>query len=418
MKELTRAEQILQIILSDQSDADIRAALEDYHENDIADAVVKLDADHRKRLYHILGAERVSEIFTYLDDVSDYMDELSLEQAADVLGSMDADDAVDMLEDIEDEEQKQLIALMDKDLSEDIRLIQSFEEDEVGSMMTTNFVTVPETATIKETMRSVVRQAEENDNINTIYAVDASGRYAGAITLKDLIVAREYVPLDDIISRSYPSVRADDKISEVIGPLKDYAEDSIPVLDAQNVILGVITADDVIEAVDDEMGDDYAKLAGLTADEDLHERLIDSMKKRLAVAYPAASAGTGGIRRSRRVRAGGGADRGGDVLPVADPGYGRQRRHPVAGGNHPRADGREPLRTGEIPVRVQGNPRRRGERTAAGRAGLCRRGGVPVPGEREHAAPGVRGRGMRRRGALPGHADFELSRHADPDAVP
>lgn len=282
MNTLTRAEEILQIIQSGKTDEEIRDALDDYHENDIAEALQELDTEGRKKLYRILGVERVSEIFTYIDDVSEYLEELPLEQAVDVLENMDADDAVDALEDLDDEEQKQkLISMMDEDSTEDIRLIQSFEEDEIGSMMTTNYVTIPERFTIKEAMRSVVRQAHHSDNINTIYVVDQDGKYAGAFELKDLIIARDYVPLDDIVSKSYPSVRAKAKISDVIEDLKDYAEDSIPVLNDDEEIIGVITADDIIEAVDDEMSEDYAKLAGLTAEEDLQESLKESMRKRM-----------------------------------------------------------------------------------------------------------------------------------------
>ena len=282
VKELTPTEEILEIICSGQSDQQIRDALDDYHENDIADVLLLIDKETRERLYRILGVERLSEVFTYIDDVSEYLDELPLEEAADVLENMDADDAVDALEDIENEDQRQqLMSMMDDESSEDIRLIKSFDSDEIGSIMTTNYVSIPETYTIKEAMRSVVRQAHENDNINTIYIEDSHGKYAGAMELKDLIIARDYVPLESIVSKSYPSVRATAKISDKIEQLKDYAEDSIPVLNDDDEIIGAITADDLIEAVDDEMGDDYAKLAGLTAEEDLHETLLQSMKKRM-----------------------------------------------------------------------------------------------------------------------------------------
>ena len=281
VKELTPTEEILEIICSGQSDQQIRDALDDYHEND-ADVLPLIDKETRERLYRILGVERLSEVFTYIDDVSEYLDELPLEEAADVLENMDADDAVDALEDIENEDQRQqLMSMMDDESSEDIRLIKSFDSDEIGSIMTTNYVSIPETYTIKEAMRSVVRQAHENDNINTIYIEDSHGKYAGAMELKDLIIARDYVPLESIVSKSYPSVRATAKISDKIEQLKDYAEDSIPVLNDDDEIIGAITADDLIEAVDDEMGDDYAKLAGLTAEEDLHETLLQSMKKRM-----------------------------------------------------------------------------------------------------------------------------------------
>lgn len=282
MGELTRAQEIINIILSGDSDKEIQNALDNYHENDIADALKELDSDSRKKLYRILGVERVAGILAYMDHVSIYLEELSLKHAANVLGSMDADDAVDALEGIDDEHKReQLISLMDGESSEDIRLINSFEDDEIGHMMTTNYVTISETFSIKEAMRSVVNQAHENDNINTIYVIDSNGKYAGAIELKDLIIAREHVLLESIVSKSYPSVSSTEKINATIEWLKDYAEDSIPVLNDEKEIIGVITAEDIIEAVDDEMGEDYAKLAGLTAEEDLNEKLSDSMKKRL-----------------------------------------------------------------------------------------------------------------------------------------
>ena len=281
-EELILSEELLRLLSDGSSDQAIRDFLDDYHDNDIAEALTQVDEDQRKRVYRILGVESTAEVLTYMDNVSDYLEELSPTQAAAVLENMDADDAVDVLEDIDREDKREeLIALMDDESSEDIRLIVSFDESEVGHMMTTNYVTVSASATIKEAMRSLIEQAHENDNINTIYATDDQGKYAGAIELKDLIVAREGTPLDDLIAKSYPSVYATEKVDDVMEQLRDYAEDSIPVLNEQDEIIGVITAIDIIEAVDDALGEDYAKLAGLTAEEDLHEKLLASMRKRL-----------------------------------------------------------------------------------------------------------------------------------------
>ena len=147
--------------------------------------------------------------------------------------------------------------------------------------MTTNCIVIRENLTVKEAMRSLVKQAAENDNISKIYVADESNTFCGAIDLKDLIIAREGTRLDDMIVTSYPYVYGHESISECIEILKDYSEDSIPVLDNNNKILGVITAQNIIEVVDEEMGEDYARLAGLMAEEDLKEPLLDSMKKRL-----------------------------------------------------------------------------------------------------------------------------------------
>ena len=185
------------------------------------------------------------------------------------------------LEEMDDDKRKQLIDLMDKEYQDDIRLISSYKDDQIGSKMTTNYVEIRRNLTVKQAMRSLIAQAEENDNISTIYVCDDDDTYYGAIALKDLIIARDYVDLDSLISQSFPYVRASEEIDECIERLKDYAEDSIPVLDDDDKLIGVITSQEIIEVVDDEMGEDYAKLAGLTAEEDLNEKLSDSMKKRL-----------------------------------------------------------------------------------------------------------------------------------------
>lgn len=280
--EDNKIQEIIDLLRSNLGAEALMEALDDYHENDIAEAYEALDTEDRRRLFGVLGAERLSEIFPYIEDVGEYLAEITPEQAADVLENMDADDAVDALEDIEDEAQReQLISLMDKEASADVRLINSYDEDEVGSMMTTNFIVIKQNFTVKQAMRSLISQSKDNDNINTIYVEDTDNKYYGAIELRDLILARDYTPLDDIISHSYPSVKADALISETIEDLKDYAEDSIPVLNPNEEIIGVITSQDIIEAVDDEMGEDYAKLAGLTAEEDLNESLSESIKKRI-----------------------------------------------------------------------------------------------------------------------------------------
>ena len=87
--------------------------------------------------------------------------------------------------------------------------------------------------------------------------------------------------LETLITQSFPYVRDHEPVKDCIEQLKDYAEDSIPVLDDKNILLGVITAQDVVEAVDDELGEDYARLAGMSGEAELEETLVESIKKRL-----------------------------------------------------------------------------------------------------------------------------------------
>lgn len=281
MSEKNYVQELVDIIRSGLPEDELVDRISDYHDNDIADALTKLDKEERVKVYYAMGAERMAEIFAYLDDAEDYLRELPMESVARVISEMDSDDAVDVLEDMDDTTRHRIVEMLDEDAGDDVRLLLSYDDDEIGSCMTTNFIVIHNNLTIRQAMHELVKQAGDNDNISTIYVIDDNDKFYGAIDLKDLIVARENDNLEDLISRSYPYVRTREKISECIEELKDYAEDSIPVLLENGKIAGIITAQDIVEAVDDEMGEDYAKLAGLTSEEDLNEPTLLSMKKRL-----------------------------------------------------------------------------------------------------------------------------------------
>ena len=274
-------EELLKLIKSDEPPERLKEDLGDYHENDIAAILPELTQEERAKLYRILGIEKVSEIFPYLDDVEEYIEELPNEKAADIIENMDADDAVDVLEELEDDKKEELIKLMQKDSVKDIKLIDSYDDDMIGSKMTTNFIAVKKNLSIKQAMRAVITEAGENDNISTLYAVNDDDTFYGAIDLKDLIRARDGTPLDNIITTAYPYVYAKETVEECIDQLKDYEEDSIPVLNGNNVLIGVITQSDIVEVVHEELGDDYAKLAGLTEAEDINEPLFKGMRNRI-----------------------------------------------------------------------------------------------------------------------------------------
>ena len=281
VKSASFTDEVVRLARSGTSGAQLAQQLDDYHEKDIAAALEQLDQQHRLLVYHALGAERLSEVFAYLNDAGKYLRELPVKSAASILQEMDADDAVDALETVPPETRKALLEQMDSEAKADVRLICSYDEDEIGSQMTTNFILIDRQLTVKQAMRALIAQAEENDNISTIYVSGENGVFCGAIDLKDLIIAREGTSLETLISTSYPYVGAHERIEDCIERLKEYAEDSIPVLNEKKRLIGIITAQDIVEVVDDEMGDDYAKLGGLTAEEDLNESLLVSVKKRL-----------------------------------------------------------------------------------------------------------------------------------------
>lgn len=275
--------QILNIIRSDCNDSLIKTQLQEYHEKDIASIFEDLTADERERMHRILGNEIMSDIVAFLEDAGEYLSEIDADDAAQIIGQMDADDALEALDELDEQTRSEIFELIeDPEIKEDIALIDSYEDNEFGSRMSTNFISVRRTQTVKETMKSLVRQAAENDNIDTIFVLNEDDSFYGIIALKDLIVARSTVELETLICNTFPFVYDKEIISESIERLRGYSESMIPVISsANNAFLGVITSTDMIELIDEERGDDYAKLAAMTAEGEPDERLWMSLKKRV-----------------------------------------------------------------------------------------------------------------------------------------
>ena len=276
-------DEILGIVRSNASPGIIRNKLEDYHENDLADVFPDLSVAERRKLCRILNLDMLADIFEYIDEkqAAEYLDEMDVRKAAAILSRMETDAVVDVLRMIPKEKRALLLELMDDEARKDMAVIAAFDDEEIGSRMTTNYIEIRENLTVKQAMTELVSQAAKNDNISTIFMVTADHTFYGAMDLKDLITARQDTRLEDLIVTSYPYVYGHELIDDCIEKLKDYSENSIPILDNDNKLLGVITSQSIVDLVDDEMGEDYAMFAGLTAEEDLKEPLKESMKKRL-----------------------------------------------------------------------------------------------------------------------------------------
>ena len=274
---------ILSIIRSDLSDAEIRDALEEYHDNDIASVIEEITPDECAKLYRALGAEATSRIVAFLDDAGEYLSELDADEVADIIEQMDADDALEALDELDEDKRSEIFELIeDIEVKEEIALIDSYGDDEFGSKMSTNFIAVKREETVRSAMKKLISEAAENDNIYTLFVVDEDGIFCGAVGLKELIVARSTDSFEELICTTFPFVFDKDNISENIERLRGYSEDLIPVLESDSGrLLGVITASDIVDIVDEELGEDYAKLAALGSEESSNESIFTSMKKRI-----------------------------------------------------------------------------------------------------------------------------------------
>ena len=256
--------------------------LKHYHEKDIADAYLELNKEEQEFFRDHINEQLLSDIFAYFAEENiEAIEELPSEEIADIVELMDADDAKDVLDELDEEKQDEVLDLMEGEIKEDLELINSFNDDEIGSIMTTNYIDIRSDLSVKDAMRRVIKMAKENDNVKTLIAVNRENEYLGTIDLKDLIKARAKDDIDSIIRQNTPYLLATDLIDDSIEKIIDYSMDIIPVTDENKHLLGVLTSSDVVELVDDTLSEDYAKLAGLSSEDDLDESLLSSIKKRI-----------------------------------------------------------------------------------------------------------------------------------------
>ena len=195
---------------------------------------------------------------------------------------MDSDDAADIIGELSEERQKRVInELEDEELAADIKELLSYGDDTAGSLMAKELVKVYETWTVAGCMRRIRGQAQEVTRVHSIYVVDKEDRLVGRLSLKDLIVAKSDQKIADISKAKVDAVNVNEDDETVARIMVKYDLEAIPVVDDNNVLLGRITIDDVVDLLKEEADKDYQMAAGLTQDVDSDDSIFELTKARL-----------------------------------------------------------------------------------------------------------------------------------------
>ena len=205
--------EILALVQSNLAPARLAERLRDYHESDVAEALEQMQVEERKRVY---AALRVEELAGILEYAPAFLGELGIRKRVEVLACVEPATAVVYLEELQKSERTTVMELLPEEAGREISLLASFDKDEIGSKMTTNYIAIHSDLQVPEAMRELIRQAEENDNVSTLYVLDEADCFVGAIDLKDLIIARAGKPLENIVMSAYPYVYADELIEDCI----------------------------------------------------------------------------------------------------------------------------------------------------------------------------------------------------------
>jgi Mg/Co/Ni transporter MgtE len=177
------------------------------------------------------------------------VNELDDQQASDLIDQMEPDAGADLLLDLPEERVDTLLSLMEPEEAEELRVLISYPEDSAGGLMTSEQVSVPRGLTVGEALPLVREQARDIDTVYYVHVVDEEGRLVGVFSLRELIIADPTDLLDDLMVREVVNVEADTSQVDIAKLVARYNLLAVPVTDAEGHLLGIVTADDAIDAV-------------------------------------------------------------------------------------------------------------------------------------------------------------------------
>ncbi|APZ45672.1 magnesium transporter [Polaribacter reichenbachii] len=262
----------------------ITKLFKEVHYADVAEVLDEVNFEEAIYIIKLLDSEKTSEILTELeDDIREkILKNLSAQEIADEVGEMDTDDAADIIGELSEERQERVIKAIDDDeLAADIKELLSYGEDTAGALMAKELVKVYETWTVAGCMRRIRGQAKDVTRVHSIYVVDKEDKLVGRLSLKDLIIAKSEQHIADILKVKVDAVNVNEDDEEVAKIMAKYDLEAIPVVDDNNVLLGRITIDDIVDVLKEEADKDYQMAAGLTQDVDSDDSILDLTKARL-----------------------------------------------------------------------------------------------------------------------------------------
>ena len=222
------------------------------HPAEIADIIEELDRYEQEALFKSLDMNKAAETLTELEDKEvqkTLLESIGKEKAADLLEEMPPDEAADILQEIDEKEASDLIEKMENDDARIVKELIKHEEDTAGGLMTTEYVTIPDDLTAEQSIEYLRQNAREAETIYYVYVIDKNGRLKGTVSLKKLILSDKNTVVSDIMTRNPVYVFVDDGLERIAHVVSKYNLLAIPVVDRDRRLKGVITLDDLFEAV-------------------------------------------------------------------------------------------------------------------------------------------------------------------------
>jgi magnesium transporter len=275
------------LALLEEAPNDVAAETEEMHPADLADVAEALPRERVVSLLNALPRDRAADVLEYLNEElrAEILEAMSAPQAAALVSQMTPDDRADVLDEIEEEHAEDILSAIPIEARRETERLLAYDPDSAGGLMTTEFVSVPADITVEDALVRVraVARTGRREAMNVVYATDAEGRVQGVMSLRELLAAAEGARIGDVAWSEIVSVPPTADREEVARVTTNYDLVALPVVEDSGRIIGVITVDDVIDAIQEEQTEDVQKFGGMEAlDEPYMQIGIGAMMRKRA----------------------------------------------------------------------------------------------------------------------------------------
>ncbi|WMI68702.1 magnesium transporter [Mangrovimonas sp. YM274] len=271
-------------LIEDQNNKELRKLLKEFHYADIAEILDELDLEEAIYIIKLLDSETTSDVLMELDEDNreKVLKNLSAKEIAEEIEELDTDDAADILAELSEERQQEVISnIEDEEHKAEITELLAYDEDTAGGLMAKELVKVYATWTVAGCLRRIRGQAENVTRVHSIYVVDKQEKLIGRLSLKDLITAKSDQKIADIYIKNVDYVHVQEDVEEVAKVMQKYDLEAIPVVDDNQILLGRITIDDIVDVIREEADKDYQLAAGISQDVEADDTIFELTKARL-----------------------------------------------------------------------------------------------------------------------------------------
>ncbi len=263
----------------------LKEVLDEMNEQDIAELFMELDEHDLTLIYRLLNKELAAEVFVNMEP--EYQEMLirafSDTELREVLDELYVDDAVDLIEEMPATLVKRILKHTDAEMRKSINEILKYPEDSAGSLMTTEYVDLKRSMTVQDAFTRIRRTGVDKETIYTCYVTDATRRLVGVVTAKDLLLSDESSEISEIMEDNVISVSTEEDKELVAELFQKYDLLALPVVDREGRLVGIITVDDAIDVLQEEITEDMELMAAITPTDKpyLKMSVFENFKKRI-----------------------------------------------------------------------------------------------------------------------------------------